>query len=305
MMMSDEQMAISANGNGNGAAGYQTRAVVRALQILDAFTHESAVLTVKDLHIALNLPKPTVSRLASVLAEDGLLSRTDDGYQLGPKTYQLGSLFARRYQVAEACRPALEAMAQRSMQTCCLGVLSGRDIVYLVVTTPPRAVHHVVEPGSSGFAHATALGKVILATMTSAALDRMLGTGVLPTRTEHTISSRGGLDKELEGVRKRGYAVDREETDPGLTCVGIAVDLPGFPSVAISVSGPASEYTASSEKRFVPILRETARGLESSVGRAVIHGADAAAAALGGSFTATATRAGKSRGAEPRRRLRA
>lgn len=255
-----------------GGVGYQTRSVVRALQILDAFTRESPVLTVKDLHTRLGLPKPTVSRLASVLAEDGLLRRTENGYQLGPKTFQLGSLFARQYHVADAGRPALEAMAQTSMQTCCLGVLSGRDVVYLVVTTPPRALHHVVEPGTGDYAHATALGKVILATMTSEALDRTLGRGSLPTKTARTISDRASLDKELARVRERGYAVDREETDPGLACVGLPVELPGLGAAAISVSGPVSEYPASSEKQHVATLEHTARILESSFGQSLIFG---------------------------------
>jgi len=135
--------------------------------------------------------------------------------------------------------------------------------------------------------------------MTSAALDRMLGTGALPTLTTHTISTRGLLDKELERVRERGYAVDREETEPGLACIGVALDLPGFRSAAISVSGPAAEYTASAEKRFVPILRRTARGLESSVGQALIYGRDASASALGEPYAAAAAHTGAGRKERP------
>ena len=222
----------------------------------------------KDLHEALELPKPTVSRLAGVLAERGFLRRVEQGFQLGPKTFQLGSIFARHYHVADGARPVLEATARTSLQTCTLGVLSGRDVVYLVVATPPTAVHHVAEPGGGSYAHATACGKAILATMAPDVRDQILGKRSLPRKTPHTISDRAVLDRELQRVCERGYAVDREETDPGLACIGIAIDLPGLGPAAISVSGPVAEYPVSAEKRLVPVLRDTATVLESSLGRA-------------------------------------
>lgn len=100
-------------------AAYQTRSLTRALSILDAFGTERRSLTVKEIRLLLDLPKPTVSRLARELRRAGLLRSVAGKYELGPKTYELGSLFVRQHRFDEVGRPHLEALAANTLQTAC------------------------------------------------------------------------------------------------------------------------------------------------------------------------------------------
>jgi IclR family acetate operon transcriptional repressor len=250
------------------AAGYQTRSLVRALAILDAFAQDRPTLSVQELHELLDLPKPTISRLAAVLEQHNLLRGNGRGYQLGPKTFELGSLFAQQYGIHHAGRPPVEALARESSQTSSLAILSGPMVVYLIVARPPRPIHHVTAAGSREYAHPTGLGKALLAAMPPADVDALLGDGPLARMTEHTICDPAELRAELDETLRRGYALDREEFALGLRCVAIHMDLPRLGPAALSVSGPAADYSPGAVPGFVRMLRETAAALTTSFGEA-------------------------------------
>jgi DNA-binding IclR family transcriptional regulator len=249
--------------------GYQTRSLIRALAILDSFGPASSTLSVKDLHELLGVPKPTISRLASVLEQHGLLRGEGHAYQLGPKTFELGALFAQQFGVQQAGQPPLEAMAREASQTSSLAMLAGRDVVYLVVARPTRPIHHVTAVGSREFAHVTGLGKALLAALPPATVDRMFGDDEpLARLTPNTICDRQALYEELERTRERGYALDEEEFAAGLRCVAINVQLPRLGSAAISVSGPAADYGPEQIADFVKLLHRTEEALAIAFGEA-------------------------------------
>jgi IclR family acetate operon transcriptional repressor len=253
-----------------GEVGYQTRSLTRALSILDAFAIEKRALSVKELHELLQLPKPTVSRLARELEKGGYLRHKGRGYELGPKTFELGSEFVRQYRFHDVGRPQLEALAAELKQTACLALLAGRRIVHVVVVPSPRPVQHVTEVGNSAAAHATALGKALLSVLPEKEVEALLGVGDLPAFTPNTIVDRGRLLAELQTVRDRGYAIDDEETSVGLRCVGVASDLPGVGPAAVSVSGPASDFT----KTTIPVFAEAVRDAIMQLERALTQAAD-------------------------------
>ena len=250
------------------SVGYQTRALARALAILDAFTADDAALTVKDLHLKLDLPKPTISRLASMLEQHGFLRRSDGAYELGPKTFELGSLYVRQHRVFERFRRPLETLSAESKQTACLAEIAGPSIVHLLIVPSPMPVQHVTETGSRAPTHATALGKTLLASLDADDASRLLGDGSLARFTSNTITDRDELFAELDQVRRRGYAVDNEEYAEGLMCVAIAIELEDVGLVAISVSGPSADYTRGATSRFVKLLRRTAVTLGDEVANA-------------------------------------
>jgi DNA-binding IclR family transcriptional regulator len=103
-------------------------------------------------------------------------------------------------------------------------------------------------------AHATALGKVLLAERSDEAVDRLLNWP-LPALTRNTVTDPGLLHAELATVRARGYAVDREENTEGIVCFAMAVPLHSPAVDAISLSVPAARLGAASEERIVAALR--------------------------------------------------
>jgi IclR family acetate operon transcriptional repressor len=248
--------------------GYQTRSLTRALSILDAFATEKRALSVKDLHELLELPKPTVSRLARELEKGGYLRRQGRLYELGPKTFELGSQFVRQYRFHDLGRPLLEQLADRFQQTSCLALLAGQRIVHVLVVPSPRPIQYVTEVGSSASAHATALGKALLSVLPEESVDELLGDGRLPRFTQNTIVDRARLRAELKTVRTRGYAIDNEETAVGLKCVGVAAELSGVGPVAISVSGPAADFSNGTIPDFAEAVRDTLSQLEVGLGQA-------------------------------------
>jgi IclR family transcriptional regulator, acetate operon repressor len=252
----------------NTGTTYQTRSLVRALAILDAFTSDRPTLRVNDLHELLDLPKPTISRLASVLKQHGLLVGDGRGYQLGPKTFELGALFAQQNGLRDAGRAALEATARETVQTSSLAVLSGRHVLNLLVAKPPRPIHHVTEAGNRDPAHTTGLGKALLSALTDEEVDEVLGSEPLERMTPQTICDRKGLYAELGKSRRRGYALDREEFANGLRCIAIQVDLPRLGRAAISLSGPASDYAPGMLPKHLARLRQTADELVEAFGTA-------------------------------------
>jgi DNA-binding IclR family transcriptional regulator len=238
--------------------GYHTRTLVRALSILDAFGAQRRPLAVKDLHLILDLPKPTVSRLAAVLERHGYLARRDQSYILGPKLFELGSLFAKQDELAEVGRPPLEQLSAESLQTSCLGVLMPPDILHVVVVPSASPVHYVTNVGSLAPAHSTGLGKALLSNLSERSLEAVLPRLSLKRYTPKTITDEQRLRRELATIRGRGYATDDEETALGLRCVAMPVNLERAGSVAVSLSGPAADFNDNSIPAFARKLAATA-----------------------------------------------
>src|SRR4051812_6571661 len=218
--------AVQARADRASETGYQTRALVRALSILDVFGAERRPLAVKDLHRLLDVPKPTISRLATVLDRFGYLSRRGQAYVLGPKLLELGSLFAGQDGLIELSRQPLEDASADAHETTCLGVLKGADVMHVVVVPSSRPVHYVTNTGSLAPTHSTGLGKALLADLDQVALKAQLAALSLRRYTTKTITDPKRLRRELASIRRRGYAVDDEETAIGLRCVAMAVRLP-------------------------------------------------------------------------------
>jgi IclR family acetate operon transcriptional repressor len=258
-------MAKAYDGAGPATVGYQTRAVERALAILDGFTDDRPELTVKELHELLDLPKPTISRLASMLERKGYLRRNGAAYELGPKTFELGSMYVRQRRVLDRCRGPLKSLAAVTRQTACLAEIAGSSIVHLLVIPSPMPVQHVTEPGSRAPAHATALGKALLAALEPDEVDALLGPAPYERYTENTIPSRDALFEELDRVRRQGYAVDDEECAPGLKCVAVAMELEHLGLTSVSASGPTADFSGTAVRSMLKELRATAFALHGAV----------------------------------------
>ena len=233
--------------------GYRTRALKRALMILEEFKGDSEPISLARLQRSLDLPKPTIVRLAALLEEFGYLRRRDGGYELGPKNLELGSIYLRRHRIVDVVRPILEHIRNRLTETVCLATISGHDVLRLDViptSTDPTST----DIGSETFAHTTALGKAILSTIDEAELEGVIGRPPYAALTRNSLITRSGLVADLRATRKRGYALDNEESSLGLRCVGVAAVAPVLETVAMSVSASPSTITDRAIPRLVAEL---------------------------------------------------
>lgn len=242
--------------------------MLKALDVIDALVVAGRPVSVSELAERVGQPVPTAHRMLRTLLLRDYVSQTDDGlYRITLKLYELGTGTIARIDVATELRPICEALCSQLAETVNLGIRSGEHAVYVTKLESPRSLHLLTQLGLHVPLQTTAMGKALLAFMprerSAAVIDRI----AFQPRTRNTITDRGQLETELERARSRGWAVDDEEFDYGLVCIGAPVyDRTGEVIAAISASGP--------RERFAP-------SAWTSIGAAVRGAADRASAQLG------------------------
>jgi IclR family acetate operon transcriptional repressor len=235
------------------------RSVARALDILDMLQNEADGVPLARITQAVDLPKSSVFRYLSTLA--------DRGYVLqDPATgdYRLGMGFVpshtRHLQVLSArARPLLERLRDRFGETVNLAVLDGNRIAYVEILESTRAMRLAARVGDRVPVHSSALGKTICARMADAEIAQILRAEGMPRLTGNTITTVSGFLSEIAGVRERGWAMDDREHEEDGRCVAVAVPGGRIPA-AISLSAPAARLSqADCEPVAVALIAEAAK----------------------------------------------
>lgn len=251
---------------------YQVRALERALQILGAFSLEHPELSLSDLAVATDLPPSTALRLLSILGEYGYVEKMPDTdrYRIGVGVFERGSIYIQSTSIeAEAAEP-LQDLARETNQTASLAVLDRTEIVHIAVFQPDRAIRYFAPVGQREMAHCTGLGKTLLSGLSEEEVDELVLQRGLPGRTDRTITTISALRAELGAIRKRGYALDNEESLVGLRCVAAPIHNDrGKLVAAVSASGPAPEFTDATMPGLIEAVRTTANAVSTRLG----HGA--------------------------------
>lgn len=225
-------------------ATYQIRALDRGLDILESFSLATPELTIGQIAERAGLPKPTVIRLLSVLAERGYVERVTgaDRYRLGVKTLEVSSVYLQSTSLEAEAQPIMANLARETGQTANLGILHRGQVVHIEVVAPDRPVRFWASIGKREDAYVSGLGKVLLAALDPADLVAYLNQDFPPV-TSHTITDRAELARDLAEVGPQGFAVDREESNLGVMCVAAPIhDAQGRVTAALSISGLKAEF---------------------------------------------------------------
>ena len=216
-------------GAGTGtASGAGTVSVLgRAAAIVRCFSLERPVLGVSELARRTGLPKSTVHRMCAELVVVKVLERrepdddNDGGYRLGPWLFELGEMVPSHRSLAQAAEPIMEDLREATHQRIHLAVLDGVDVVYVQILgrSGPKVTSRV---GGRLPAHATGVGKVILAYSPAATVRARIDAG-LPRLTSRTLSTETDLIADLRKIRSVGMALDLEESHLGVSCVAAPV----------------------------------------------------------------------------------
>jgi DNA-binding IclR family transcriptional regulator len=224
----------------------------RASLILDILGQSPQGISIKDLSDRMHLPKGTTHRLVSSLSYFGFVRQDQNtkNYFLGFKLVELGNLLLSQLDLRKEAELFLRDLAERTKETVHLVILDGNEIVYLdKLETEPHTsgLRMASRVGSRNPAHSCAVGKVLMAYLSPEALARMVEEKGLPRRTGNTITDFNQLKEHMALVRKQGYAIDDEENERGIRCVGAPIfNEVGRVVAAISVSGPAFRVTKKS-----------------------------------------------------------
>jgi len=248
---------------------YKVQVLDRALAALAILANSSSDCSLAELCPALKLHKSTVHRLMMVLEQHRLVVKNPETgrYRLGLRLYELGSRAIDGLDLRGRARPYLDRLQAEFGETVFFCVLDEGQVFYVEKVESQQSVRTACTVGSRAPAYCTAVGKAMLAELPEAEVSKIIRRWGLKSVTANTITTASALKAELRAVRLRGYAIDEEEKEEGLRCIGAAVrGHSGKLFAAISVSGPAFRMT----KKRIP-----------EIGQAVMWAANELSAELG------------------------
>ena len=239
---------------------YRAQTLTRGLAVLRTMADVRKPVTLQDLHERTGIPKPTLVRLLAILTEEACTARLDDRptYGLGPTVTATAAGVPDDLRPEQLAGPFLERLSVAVGHTANLGVLNGNQVLHLCVVLANRPIRYIVHIGSRDDPHSTGLGKVLLAQLDGAAVQRIVGDDWLNAKTSRTITSRSKLKAELTKIRRMGYAYDDQDGALGLACFAIPLMIDGRPVAALSISGPAGELPPDRSGDIVPELTKVA-----------------------------------------------
>ncbi|MEX0787296.1 MAG: IclR family transcriptional regulator [Anaerolineales bacterium] len=219
-----------------------TQSARRAVALLKAFSGPEGPRSLTDLARRVRLSKATAFRLLSALESEGLVTKEAESgeYRLGPETIALGWQAVQSNALIPTVRPILKGLARRTRETATLEILAEGEVVILDEVMGGRRLEIGPFVGSRWPAHATSTGKVLLAFETTP--DPLRGLRrTLRRYTDHTLTSRRALRKELVEIRRKGFATAVDELEPGFSAVAAPIRRhDGQVVAAISVGGPTA-----------------------------------------------------------------
>jgi IclR family acetate operon transcriptional repressor len=194
---------------------YTIAVLVKAFDLLDAIA-DMREPTLTELSDATGQSRPTTLRILSNLVARGYADRDRDGrYRLGVKLLQLGGRAAAGIDLRTIARPVLDELHGELQETINLAIPSEQSIVYIDILESARDLRMAASVGMRDAFHSSALGKAILSRYPESMVASAVGPEPLTQKTGKTLQTLAALTTELQFVRKRGYAVDDEENEPG------------------------------------------------------------------------------------------
>ncbi|MGE5573646.1 MAG: IclR family transcriptional regulator [Bacteroidota bacterium] len=249
--------------------GQAINSVARALDILDCLAAHRREVGVTEVSQELGVHKSTVSRVLATMESRGYVSRngTSGKYCLGMRLVELASYRLEQIDLRSQARPFLEELVQATGETAHLAVFDHGKVVYVDKVDTPQTLMMRSKIGYRVFAHCTALGKAILATLPDELVEQVINEKGLPRFTPNTIVDPLALKEHLRRVRAQGYAVDDEEHEEGIRCAAAAIlDHAGRVVGALSVSGPTLRVSRQDVETIANLVRDSARRLSVSLG---------------------------------------
>jgi IclR family transcriptional regulator, KDG regulon repressor len=236
---------------------YVVEAVVKALDVLEVF-QDGEELQLSEISKRVSLNKSRAFRLLYTLCERGYVERASDGhrYKLGLKLFEHASNLRR--DLKQIAQTHMRKLQQRFNETVNLAVLHNGEVLYIDLLESSRPFRMSAMVGSRMPISNTSLGKALLAYAAEHDLDEVFDT--------LTPSELRKMRAEMEIVKRRGYATDQEENEPGVACIGAPILNEGGVSIgAMSISGP-SVRIQKQERDIGTALAATCRDISRQLG---------------------------------------
>lgn len=239
----------------------------RMADLLDALAARDAGASLKYLAAQTGLHPSTAFRILASLSRHGFVARDEGGlYLLGPRLLQLAAKVRVDQDVRAVARPEMEWLRDQLGETVNLTVRQGDEVVYVERVTSNRMMRVEQVIGSRAPLHVTAVGKLMLGEAGAAATRDYARRTRLPAYTVNTRHEVRSLLEDIGVSSARGYALDDEEAELGVGCIGALVrDASGAAVAGLSVSAPMERR----KMEWVPLVQEAARRISARLGYAV------------------------------------
>lgn len=243
--------------------------VRNAARVLRAFSYADQELGITELSRRLDLSKSTTHRIVATLESERLLeqNRRTGKYRLSLALYELGTTVSEHVDLHEAALPVLTTLRHKTGEMVHVAVLDGLEVVYVERLESRHMLPVFRRIGHRLPAHWTSSGKVLLAALPRAEQERRLRHASLEARTSHTITDAAALLRELDLVRRRGWASNVEEGELGVASVGAPLrGIDGAVIAAVTVVGASERISAESLHRYRTAVLEAAAAISRRLG---------------------------------------
>jgi IclR family acetate operon transcriptional repressor len=246
--------------------------VDRALLIIETLAEDDEGYRLSDLAVRTGLSTSTVHRLLATLEKRRFVQfdRDESKWHVGAQSFAVGATFTRRRNFVAQAMPFLRKLRDLTRETANLAVVDDQSIIVLTRMESREIMRSLTKLGGRVAMVASGVGKAVLATYSDKDVNAIICRQGMPRLTEKSIVRPSELFRELEAIRRQGYAVDDEEARIGLRCVAAVVyNDCSEPLAAISVSGMTSRLTDERLPALGTIVREVAAELTIALGGAM------------------------------------
>lgn len=245
------------------------QSVDRAFKILDLFNELNPELKVSEISSKLSLNKSTVHSLLKTLKEHDYVRQDPDSgkYSLGMKLVERSNFLMNSIDVRSIAKQSLVELSMETSLAVHLVILDGQTGVYIDKVDSPTAIIGYSRVGRRVPIHSSAVGKVLVAYQAEEVRNETLKHYDYKKQTEKTITNAKDFEEELQRVLRKGYAIDAEENEPGVTCLAIPIyDHSGRVTAAVSISAPSTRFSGEQIHPVISKLKQTGETISRKLG---------------------------------------
>src|ERR1700743_3002739 len=251
-MQKKARQAVGASVADSLAPQYPIESVDKALKLL-LLLGEQPEIRLTEATRYLGVAPSTAHRLLAMLAYRGFVRQDpiSKAYLPGPSLTGVAFAIFSRIDIQRSATPIMRSLSEQLRETIHVGMLDGPSVRFVAAIEAPAAVRVASRLGRAMPAHCTSTGKVMLAQLSRPELHQRLPHERLECITAHSIGSRTELEAELSGIRERGYAINREESEEGVASVAVPITTraPGL-RLALHARAPQNRRGGS---RYAPV----------------------------------------------------
>jgi DNA-binding IclR family transcriptional regulator len=247
------------------------KSAARTIDVLDLLASRTDGCTLVEVAEALGCPKSSAHGLVTTLVRRHVVAAEPSSrgtvFKLGHHIFEIGQAYARSVDLIRDGQAVVRQLADECLETVHLAAIDGGEVVYLAKEEGRQSMRMVSAVGRRLPAYGTGVGQVLLAGMTDEALTDLYGSsGDLPPLTHNTVPDVAGLLLKLQATRRRGFAIETEESSVGLGCIAAPIYDSAALVAAMSISVPTARFPKQRREELLPRLRAAGRDISIRLG---------------------------------------